>query len=150
MLKEFRDFIARGNVLDLAVAVVIGAAFAKIVDSLVKDILMPPLGLLLKGIDFSNLFITLGRGDYATLQAAQTAGAATINYGVFLNNVISFLIVAFAIFVLIKQVKRFQKPVPVQAPKEKECPFCRLAVPILAVRCPHCTSELKPVGTGAR
>jgi large conductance mechanosensitive channel len=150
MLKEFRDFIARGNVLDLAVAVVIGAAFAKIVDSLVKDILMPPIGLLLKGIDFSNLFITLGPGEFATLDDARTANVPTLNYGLFLNSVISFLIVAFAIFILIKQVKRFQKPVPVQPPKEKECPFCRRSVPILAVRCPHCTSELKPVETGAR
>jgi large conductance mechanosensitive channel len=142
VLKEFRDFIARGNVLDLAVAVVIGAAFAKIVDSLVTDIIMPPLGFVLKGVDFSNFFITLGRGDFEKLKDAQAAGATTLNYGLFLNNVIGFLIVAFAIFLVIKQVKRFQRPVPVQASKEKECPFCRLSVPIMAVRCPHCTSEL--------
>lgn len=140
MLTEFKKFIAKGNVIDLAVAVVIGAAFAKIVDSLVKDVIMPPIGLLLSGVDFSNLFISLDGRDYDSLALAQAAGAATINYGRFINEVIGFIIVAFAIFIVVKQVDRFRKPA---APTEKACPFCTLAVPLAASRCPHCTSALQ-------
>ena len=142
MIREFRDFIARGNVLDLAVAVAIGAAFGKIVDSLVKDVLMPPVGLVLGRVDFSNLFISLNRGDYASLAEAQAAGAPTINYGLFLNALITFLIVAFAIFMLIKQVNRMRGPVDAPSENEKQCQYCLLAVPLLARRCAHCTSEL--------
>ena len=142
MLQEFRSFIARGNVLDLAVGVMIGAAFGKIVDSLVKDIIMPPIGLILGRVDFSNLFINLGSTPFAKLADAQAAGAATINYGLFFNNVISFIIVAIAIFMLVKQVNRLRGPQPVQPDTEKQCPFCKMAVPIAATRCRHCTSEL--------
>jgi len=143
MFKGFREFIMRGNVLDLAVAVIIGAAFGKIVTSLVNDVLMPPLGLVLKNVDFSNLFWDLSGGNHPTLAAAKAAGDATIAYGVFLNNVIDFLIVAFVIFMVIRQVNRWKKPVPVAAPVTKECPYCFTAIPIKAVRCPNCTSELR-------
>ncbi|MCX8061794.1 MAG: large conductance mechanosensitive channel protein MscL [Anaerolineales bacterium] len=145
MWKEFRDFILRGNVLDLAVAVIIGAAFGKIVDSLVNDVLMPPLGLLLGKVDFSNLFIDLSGKGYPSLAAAQQAGAPTINYGVFINNVINFLIIAAAIFFVIRLFNRLKvvKPTaPESAPTTKECPFCFTTIPIKATRCPHCTSEL--------
>ncbi len=142
MWKEFKQFIARGNVVDLAVAVIIGAAFGKIVTSFVNDILMPPIGLLLGKVDFANLFITLSGGTYATLKEAQAAGAATINYGVFINAIIAFVIVAFVIFLLIKQVNRLKKPEPATEPTTKECPYCLSEVPIKATRCPHCTSEI--------
>ena len=149
MIKEFRDFIMRGNVLDLAVGIIIGAAFTTVVKSLVDDILMPPIGLLLGGVDFSNLFINLSGGDYSSLVAAQEAGAATINYGLFINALINFLIVAFVLFLIIKQFNRIQdilqKPAPEEAPAEptsKECPYCFTEIPIQATRCPHCTSEL--------
>jgi large conductance mechanosensitive channel len=142
MWKEFKQFIARGNVIDLAVAVIIGAAFGKTVTSLVNDILMPPIGLLLGNVDFTNLFITLSGGSYATLAEAQAAGAATINYGVFINTVIDFLIVAFAIFLLVRQVNRLKKPAPPAEPTTKACPYCLSEIPIKATRCPHCTSEL--------
>ena len=141
MLKEYREFITKGNIVDLAVAVVMGAAFGKIIDSLVKDVVMPPIGLVLGRVDFSNLYIRLGGPRYSSLAEAQAAGAPTINYGLFFNTVISFLIVAFVIFLLIKQVNRMRQPVAI-APNEKECAFCRLAVPLAAVRCPHCTSTL--------
>jgi large conductance mechanosensitive channel len=145
MLKEFRDFAMRGNVLDMAVGIIIGAAFGKIVSSFVGDILMPPLGLLLGQVDFSNLFIALNGQSYASLAAAKAAGAPTLNIGVFLNTIIDFLIVAFAIFLLIRQVNRFtRKPEPVAAPMTGECPYCISAVPIKATRCPHCTSDLRP------
>ncbi len=144
MIKEFREFIARGNVIDLAVAVVIGAAFGKIVDSLVKDVIMPPIGLLLGKVDFANLFISLSGQHYATLADAQKAGAATINYGIFINNIISFVIVAFAIFVVIKQMNRFQRPVPAAAPTTQACPQCLMMIPMGAKRCPHCTSQVTP------
>lgn len=143
MLKEFREFIARGNVLDLAVAVIIGAAFAKIVDSLVKDIIMPPIGMILGKVDFSNLFISLNGQDYESLKAAQEAGAPTVNYGIFINQIISFVIVAFAVFMVIKQVNRFKRPGVAAAPGEKPCEFCLMPVPLMATRCPHCTSALK-------
>lgn len=142
MFKGFREFIMRGNVLDLAVAVIIGAAFGKIVTSLVSDILMPPLGLALKNVDFSNLFIDLSGNHYDTLAKAKAAGAATINYGVFLNNVIDFLIVAFVIYLLIRAATKMKKaPAPVD-PSTKDCPFCRTTIPIAATRCPNCTSNL--------
>ena len=144
MLKEFREFAMRGNVIDMAVGVVIGAAFGKIVTSFVSDILMPPLGLLLGKVDFSNLFISLSGNAFPSLAAAKAAGAATLNYGVFLNTVLDFLIVAFAIFLLIKQVNRFmKKPEPAAAPSTKDCPYCIAAIPLKATRCPHCTSEVR-------
>jgi large conductance mechanosensitive channel len=142
MFKEFRQFIMRGNVLDLAVAVIIGAAFGKIVTSLVNDILMPPLGLALKNVDFENLFIDLSGGHYATLAQAKAAGDATLNYGAFINNVIDFLIVALVIFLVVKaanQTKRAPAPPP---PNSKPCPFCQTSIPIAATRCPNCTSNL--------
>jgi large conductance mechanosensitive channel len=141
MFKEFRNFIMRGNVLDLAVAVIIGAAFGKIVSSLVNDILMPPLGLALKNVDFSNLFIDVSGGHYATLAQAKAAGDATINYGLFLNNVIDFLIVAFVIFFLIRAANKLKRE-PAAAPTTKECPFCHTSIPLAATRCPNCTSTL--------
>ena len=142
MLKEFKDFVMRGNVLDLAVAVVIGGAFGKIITSFVNDILMPPIGLLLGGVDFTNLFIALDGKSYESLEAAVTAGAATINYGVFLNTVIDFLIVAFCIFLVLRAVSHMQKPAPAADPTTKECPHCFTAIPIKAKRCPNCTSQL--------
>jgi large conductance mechanosensitive channel len=142
MLKEFREFIMRGNVLDLAVAVVIGAAFGKIVTSFVEDILMPPIGLALGGMDFSNLFINLSGKDFPSVAAAKAAGAPTLNYGIFFNNIINFLIIAFAIFLLIKQINRLQKPAPVAAATTKECPHCLSVIPLKATRCAHCTSTL--------
>jgi large conductance mechanosensitive channel len=145
MLKEFKEFAMRGNVLDMAVGIVIGAAFGKIVTSFVKDVLMPPIGLMLGKVDFSNLFFTLSSQTYATLAEAQAAGAPTINYGVFLNTVIDFLIVAFAIFLLVRQVNRLQrkKEAATPAPTSKECPRCFSSIHIKADKCPHCTAELK-------
>jgi large conductance mechanosensitive channel len=143
MFKEFREFVARGNVVDLAVGVVIGAAFGKIVDSLVKDILMPPIGMALGKVDFSNLYINLGPADYASLADAQAAGAPTINYGAFINNIISFIIVAFAVFLLLKQINRFRRTADDSAtPTTQICPHCVMMIPLGARRCPHCTSEL--------
>jgi large conductance mechanosensitive channel len=141
MLKEFKEFAMRGNVLDLAVGLIIGAAFGKIVTSFVNDILMPPIGLLLGNVSFKDLFLDLSGKGYASLEAAKAAGAPTINYGMFIQNILDFLIVAFAIFLLIKQVNRFRKPAA--APETKECPYCASTIPIKAVRCPSCTSELK-------
>jgi large conductance mechanosensitive channel len=145
MLKEFRSFLMRGNVLELAIAVVIGGAFGAIVTSFVKDILMPPIGLLVGKVDFSNLFVDLSGKGYATLVEAQEAGAATLNYGLFLNTVINFGIVAFAIFVLIKAVERVhrkEEAIPPAAPTTKECPYCLTTISIKATRCPNCTSQL--------
>ena len=143
MLKEFKTFIMRGNVLDMAVGVIIGGAFGKIVASLTSDILMPPLGLLLGKVDFSNLFITLSEVSYATLKDAKAAGAPTINYGIFANTVLDFLIIAFAVFLLVKQVNRLQTPQePAPAPATKDCPYCCSAIPLKATRCGHCTSAL--------
>jgi large conductance mechanosensitive channel len=143
MLKEFKEFAMRGNVLDMAVGIVIGAAFGGIVTSFVNDVLMPPVGLLLGRVDFSNLFISL-KGHYASVAAAKAAGAPTLNVGLFLNTVINFVIVAFAIFILVRQVNRlFPKPVPAPAPAVKECRFCFSSIPQQATRCPHCTSDLK-------
>jgi large conductance mechanosensitive channel len=143
MLKEFREFALRGSVLDLAVGIIIGAAFGTVVNSFVNDILMPPIGLLLGGVDFANLFINLSGEQYESLAAAQEAGAATINYGLFLNAVISFLIIAFVIFLLIRQVNRLQKEEETPAePTSKDCPFCFSSIAIQATRCPNCTSQL--------
>jgi len=142
MFKEFKEFVMRGNVLDLAVGIVIGAAFGKIVTSLVSDIVMPPIGILLGKVDFKNLFIDLSGKHYSTLEAAQKAGAATINYGLFLTTVVDFLIVAFVIFLVVKQANRMKRqPAPAPA-TSRECPFCRTAIPIQATRCPNCTSQL--------
>jgi large conductance mechanosensitive channel len=143
MLEEFKKFIMRGNVLDLAVAVVIGAAFGAIVTSFVNDVLMPPIGLLLGRVDFSNLFVNLSGQSYPSVAAAKAAGAATLNYGLFLNAVVNFLIVAFVIFLLLRQVNRaLVAPPPPAAPTTKECLYCTSAIPLRARRCPHCTSEL--------
>jgi large conductance mechanosensitive channel len=144
MLKEFKEFAAKGNVIDLAVGVVIGAAFGKIVSSFVSDILMPPIGLLLGKVDFSNLFLNLSSKPAETLAEAKKAGIPTLNYGVFLNTTIDFLIVAFAIFLVVKQVNRLKsEPAPVPAePTTKDCPQCCSPVPLKAVRCPHCTSSI--------
>ena len=143
MLKEFREFAMRGNVLDLAIGVIIGGAFGKIVTSFVKDIIMPPIGLLLGNVDFANLFINLSGGKYATLADAQAAGAVTLNYGAFLNTIVDFIIVAFVIFLLVRQVNKLQKPAAAAPATSKECPFCISAIPLKAIRCPHCTSQLK-------
>ena len=145
MLKEFKEFAMRGNVLDMAVGIIIGAAFGKIVSSLVNDVIMPPIGLLLGNVDFSNLFINLSGQPYASLAAAKAAGAPVVAIGVFLNSVFDFLIVAFVIFLLIRQVNRMkrQTEVPAVAPITRECPFCWSSIPMKATRCPHCTSELK-------
>ena len=143
MFKEFKAFIMRGNVLDLAVAVIIGAAFGKIVSSLVNDVLMPPIGLLLGKMDFSSLFVNLSGKDYSSLASAKAAGAATINYGLFLNTVIDFVIVAFVIFLVVRAASHLKRPEPAPAPATKECPYCFSNIPIKATRCPACTSELK-------
>ncbi|HWO56622.1 MAG TPA: large conductance mechanosensitive channel protein MscL [bacterium] len=140
MLKEFKEFAMRGNVMDMAVGIIIGAAFGKIISSLVADVLMPPIGKLMGGVDFSNLFISLSGGQYASLEAAKAAGAATINYGVFINTVIDFIIVAFAIFLLVKamnKAKRKQEAPPPE-PTTKACPECLMEIPIRATRCGHC------------
>ena len=143
MFKEFKEFAMRGNVLDMAIGIIIGAAFGKIITSIVNDILMPPLGLILGKVDFSSLFINLSGQSYTTLAQAKAAGAATINYGLFINTVMDFLIVAFVIFLLVKQVNRFKKQPAPAAPATRECPFCLSAVPLKATRCAFCTSELK-------
>jgi large conductance mechanosensitive channel len=145
MFKEFKEFAMRGNVLDMAVGIIIGAAFGKIVSSFVADVLMPPIGLLLGKVDFSNLFINLSGQSFPSVEAAKAAGAATLNYGMFLNTVIDFLIVAFAIFLLIKQVNRFtaaKKEEAPAAPTTKECQRCLSQIPINATRCAHCTSDI--------
>ena len=144
MFKEFKEFAMRGNVLDMAIGIIIGAAFGKIVSSFVADVLMPPIGLLLGKVDFSNLFINLSGQTFPSVEAAKAAGAATLNYGMFLNTVIDFLIVAFAIFLLIKQVNRLmpKKEEAPPAPSNKECPRCLSQIPIKATRCAHCTSDV--------
>lgn len=143
MIKEFREFIMRGNVLDLAVAVIIGAAFGAIVNSMVADILMPPIGLAAGRVDFKELYVALNGQSYPNLAAAKAAGAPVIAYGVFLNTIVNFLIVAFAIFLIIKQVNRMKKPEAAPAaPSTKDCPFCASSIPAKAMRCPMCTSQL--------
>jgi large conductance mechanosensitive channel len=153
MFKDFKEFAMRGSVVDMAVGIVIGAAFGAIVKSFVDDVLMPPIGLLLGNVDFSDLFITLkdgakAAGPYASLVAAKAAGAVTLNLGMFINTVISFVIIAFAVFMVIKGINRMKKEevAPPAEPTTKECPFCLSAIPLKATRCPHCTSEL---GTAA-
>jgi len=146
MIKEFKEFAMKGNVMDLAVGVIIGAAFGKIVTSLINDIIMPVIGLLLGKVDFSNLFINLSGGSYATLAEAKKAGAATLSYGLFVNALIDFLIIGLVIFMMVKWVNKLRRPAPAAAPAApttKECPFCFTAIPVKAVRCPACTSELK-------
>jgi large conductance mechanosensitive channel len=141
MFKEFRDFAARGNVIDLAVGVIIGAAFGKVVTSAVNDVVMPPIGMALGRVDFSNLFVALNGGTYASLAAAKEAGAPTLNYGMFLNTTLEFVIVAFAVFLLVKQVNRLKGPPVIDT---RDCPFCYSKMALKATRCPACTSEVKP------
>lgn len=148
MLKDFKEFAMRGNIVDMAVGIIIGAAFGTIVNSLVSDILMPPIGLLLGKVDFSNLFVVLKEGTvlgpYASTAAAKAVGAVTINYGIFVNTIISFLIVAFAVFLLVRNINKLKRKeeVPPAVPSTKKCPYCLSAIPIKAIRCAHCTSEL--------
>ena len=142
MLKEFKEFAMKGNMLDLAVGFILGAAFGKIVTSLVSDIIMPPIGLILGKVDFSSLFLSLSGKSYSSLAEAKAAGAATLNYGIFLNNIVDFLIVAFAVFLLVRMVNRWNKPAPAAAPSTKECPYCYSTIPLKAKRCPNCTSQL--------
>ena len=143
MLKEFKEFAMRGNVLDMAVGIIIGAAFGRIVTSFVEDVMMPPLGRLVGPVDFSNRFISLSTSHFDTIAAAKAAGVATLNYGIFLNNVINFLIVAFAVFLLVRSVNRWTtKPAAPAAPTTKDCPQCAMSIPINAKRCGHCTTQL--------
>jgi len=148
VLREFKEFALRGNVIDMAVGIIIGAAFGAIVKSLVADVIMPPIGLLMGGVDFANLFLLLKAGSpagpYVSLADAQAAGAVTVNYGLFINVIISFVIVAFVMFLLIRGINRLQKEEESPAePVTKECPYCFSTIPIEATRCPHCTSELE-------
>jgi large conductance mechanosensitive channel len=148
MLREFREFAARGNVVDLAVGLVLGTAFGAIVNSLVTDILMPPIGWLTGGIDFSSLYVVLGSGEYASLEAARQAGAATINYGVFINTILTFLIVSFAMFVVVRQMNRLRRQQaspaePQPTPETRNCPYCISTIPLAATRCPQCTSAIE-------
>jgi large conductance mechanosensitive channel len=144
MFKEFKAFAMRGNALDMAVGIIIGAAFGRIITSFVADVIMPPLGLIIGKVDFSNLFLNISGTKYPTLAAAKAAGAATVNYGVFLNTVLDFLIVAFVIFLLVRQVNRWSKPAPAAAPATRECPYCLTQIPLKATRCRACTSEVHP------
>lgn len=147
MIKEFKEFAVKGNVIDMAVGIIIGAAFGTIVKSLVSDVIMPPIGMLLGNVDFSNLFIVLKKGaadiSYATLAEAQSAGAVTLNYGVFLNTIISFVIVALAIFIMVKNVNRLKRETEAAPAETRECPFCFSTVSVKATRCPQCTSPLE-------
>src|SRR4030081_2078645 len=140
MLKEFKEFAIRGNVIDLAIAVIIGAAFGAIVTSLINDVLMPPLGLALGHVDFKDLFYSLNGQTYPSLTAAKAAGAPVIAYGQFINTITNFLVIAFVVFMIVKQANRFKKPAP--APATEECPYCVSPIPVKAVRCPQCTSDL--------
>ena len=144
MLKEFKEFAIRGNVIDLAVGVIIGGAFGKIVSSLVNDIIMPPIGMLINGVKFSDLFLPLDGMVYPSLAEAQAAGAPTLNYGLFINSIIYFILVAFVIFMMIRAINRIKKqPAPAKTePTSKDCPFCFSSIPVQATRCPHCTSQL--------
>jgi len=143
MLKEFREFAMRGSLLDLAIGIILGTAFGAIVTSLVNDVVMPPIGLLLGKVDFSGLFINLSGQSYPSVAAAKAVGAPTINYGVFLNTVINFVIVAFVMFQLVRQVNRARRPPPAAAPTTKECPYCFSTIAVKATRCPNCTSDLR-------
>jgi large conductance mechanosensitive channel len=143
VFKEFKEFAMRGNVMDLAVGVIIGAAFGKIISSLVDDVLMPPIGRLLGPVNFSSLFLSLDGKSYETLEAAKKVAAPTLNYGLFLNNVVNFLIVALVVFLVVQQMNRLtKKPTPAVAPTTKDCPQCAMAIPIAAKRCGHCTTQL--------
>ena len=142
MFKEFKEFVMRGNVLDLAVGIIIGAAFGKIITSLVNDVIMPPIGIVLGKVDFTNLFIDLSDTHHPTLAAAKAAGAATINYGLFLNAIVDFLLVAFVIFMIVRQANKLRREPAPAPPSTKDCPFCATAIPIAAKRCPNCTSQL--------
>jgi large conductance mechanosensitive channel len=142
MLKEFKEFAMKGNVLDMAIGVIIGGAFGKIITSLVSDVLMPPLGLLLGKVDFSSLFLNLSGTPQPSLAAAKAAGAPTVNYGVFLQTVLDFIIIAFVIFMLVKQVNRLKTPAATSAPTTKDCPLCLSTIPIKATKCAHCTSSV--------
>lgn len=142
MWKEFKEFAMKGNMLDLAVGIIIGGAFGKIITSLVNDIIMPLIGMVLGNVDFSNLFIPLGKGTFKTIEAAKAAGVGTLNYGLFINNIIDFLIVAFSIFLVIKQLNRFKKKEEATLPTTKKCKYCLSEIPLEATRCPNCTSEL--------
>ena len=142
MLKEFKEFAMRGNVIDMAVGIIIGAAFGKIVSSFVKDIVMPPIGKITGGVDFTELYINLSGGNFANLEAAKKAGAATINYGLFINTVVDFVIVAFAIFIVIKQINRLKKEPAPADPTTKKCPHCISEIPIAATKCAHCTADI--------
>jgi large conductance mechanosensitive channel len=147
MLKEFKEFMMRGNALDMAVGIIIGAAFGAVVGSLVNDVIMPPIGLALGSVDFKEMFMVLKEGatagPYATLAAAKEAGAVTLNYGMFINSIVTFVIVGFSIFMVVRSVNKMKKPAPAAAPTTKDCPFCLSAVALKATRCPNCTSELK-------
>jgi len=142
MLQEFKQFISRGNVIDLAIGIVIGTAFTKIVNSLVTDIILPPVGMLLGKVDFSTLYVNLSNHPYSTYAAAKAAGAPLINYGMFINSVIDFFIVAFVIFLIIRQLNRFKKPAPTVVSQTKDCQYCLTQIPLQASRCPNCTSHL--------
>ncbi len=147
MFKEFKEFAMRGNVVDMAVGIIIGASFGGIISSLVADVIMPPIGLALGNVDFANLFVTLkggakAAGPYASLVDAKAAGAVTVNYGVFFNTIVSFLIVAFSMFMVIRGMNRMKRKAPAVAPTTRDCPFCITAIPLLAKRCPNCTSQL--------
>lgn len=146
IIKEFKKFALRGSVVDLAVGIIIGGGFNKIVSSLVEDVIMPPIGQLVGKVDFTNLFVTLGPGEYPTLSAAKEAGAATLNYGNFINNIISFTLTAFAVFLLVRSINRFREreEAKAQAPAQRPCPYCLTQVPAEARRCPACTSEIAP------
>ena len=143
MLKEFKEFAMRGSVLDMAIGIIIGAAFGKIVSSFVSDILMPPIGLVLGRVNFADLFINLSDKPVTTLAEAKAAGAATINYGVFLNTVIDFVIVAFVVFLLVRQINKLKRQEEAPVPASRECPQCAMMIPLKARRCPQCTSDLK-------
>lgn len=143
MIKQFREFAMRGNVVDLAIGVIMGTAFGAIVNSLVKDIIMPPIGLLLGKVDFASLYVNLSGGTFASLAEAQKAGAATLNYGVFINTLINFIIIALVMFLLVRGMNKLQKPAPAAPAKTKECPYCLSEIPLKATRCPHCTSEIR-------
>ena len=147
MFQGFKDFIMRGNVVDLAVGIVIGAAFTTVVNSFVNDLLMPPIGRLIGGVSFTNLFLSLDGQRYPSLAAARSAGAPTLNYGVFFTVVINFLIVGFAVFLVVRAVNRLfaAPPPPVEAPTTRDCPACTIAIPRRASRCPHCTTEVQPI-----
>ena len=145
LLKEFREFTSRGNVIDLAVGVIIGAAFGKIVTSAVNDLIMPPIGMALGGVDFKNLFVSLDGAPYPTLEAAKAAGAPIVAYGQFINTIIEFVIVAFAVFLMVRQINRLKTPEAAPPDDSRDCPFCVSRIPRKATRCPHCTAQVQPV-----